>query len=258
MWAPAEADRATVPHSLQERAARALPAEHVTRVDGWWLRHAPRCSWWVGSVLPHGPADPGQLAHRVATAERFYANRDGIARFQICPGACPDGLDGFLAARGYRLESPMSLQVASTAAVADATPPDAPPVRTTDRPTTDWFEVWHAVHGDGTDPGAERAMLDRVDRPAAYACAVLDGDVVAVGRAVADTGWAGMFGMATLPGVRGRGAARAVLAGLAGWAAGHRADRLYLQVERGNAPALRLYGRAGFRERYGYHYRVAD
>jgi GNAT superfamily N-acetyltransferase len=78
-----------------------------------------------------------------------------------------------------------------------------------------------------------------------------------VGRAVADTGWAGVFGMATLPQARGRGAARAVLAALAGWAGTHRADRMYLQVERDNMPALRLYGRMGFHAVSGYHYRAA-
>jgi GNAT superfamily N-acetyltransferase len=78
-----------------------------------------------------------------------------------------------------------------------------------------------------------------------------------VGRAVADTGWTGVFGMATLPGVRGRGAARNVLPALADWAGGHAVGRMYLQVERDNMPALRLYERTGFIEVCGYHYRAA-
>lgn len=94
-------------------------------------------------------------------------------------------------------------------------------------------------------------------RPGAYACAMLGDEVVAVGRAVADTGWAGVFGMATLPQARGKGAARHLLAALAGWAGAHQADRMYLQVEHDNGPALRLYERAGFGEMSGYHYRTA-
>lgn len=35
-------------------------------------------------------------------------------------------------------------------------------------------------------------------------------DVLAVGRAVVDTGWAGMFSMATLPAAGGKGAVRTV------------------------------------------------
>ncbi|WP_046470414.1 GNAT family N-acetyltransferase [Allosalinactinospora lopnorensis] len=64
--------------------------------------------------------------------------------------------------------------------------------------------------------------------------------------------------MATLPEARGKGAARGVIAALAAWAGAHAADRMYLQVERDNIPALRLYGRAGFSEICGYHYRTAE
>jgi GNAT superfamily N-acetyltransferase len=271
---------------LQERAARALPARRVVDADGWWLRVAPRCAWWVGSVLPHGAGD---LAGRVAQAEAFYAGlgarwpgRGGAwtderseegrrrqaaarppcagtlgVRFQISPTACPPELDALLAARGYRRESPMSLRVASTADVLAGLPAGAPGrVVVDDRPTREWFDAWYAVHGHGIDPRAEWDMLERVRQPAGYARVLADGDVVAVGRAVADTGWAGVFGMATLPGARGKGAARRVLAALAGWAGDQHADRLYLQVERDNTPALRLYGRAAFTEMCGYHYRV--
>ena len=241
---------------LQERAARALPAEQVEVVDGWWLRHAPSCAWWVGTVLPHGAARPGELVRRVALAEEFYAARAAAARFQISPPACPERLDAVLAKRGYHRQSLASLQVASTARVLEQVPAGSLRVRLDDRPARAWFEVWHAVHGHG-DSRAERDMLGRVQRPCAYACVMIGDDVVAVGRAVADTGWAGVFSMATLPQARGKGAARTVLAALAGWAGTHEAGRMYLQVERDNMPALRLYERTGFSEICGYHYRTA-
>src|SRR5712691_11300712 len=107
---------------LQERAARALPAEHVEHVGGWWLRHAPSCSWWVGTALPRGDAGPGEVVRRVVGVEKFYATCDAAARFQISPRACPGGLDTLLTERGYRRDSPMSLQVASTARVLEQAP----------------------------------------------------------------------------------------------------------------------------------------
>jgi len=242
---------------LQERAARALPAERVEDADGWWLRYAPRGPWWVGTVLPHRAAGPDELPHRVVGAERFYAGYGAVTRFQITPAACPDGLDALLAGRGYRRESPVSLRVAPAAEVLDRLPADALRVDVEDRPTSGWFAVWHAVQGSGLDPRAGWELLERVPRPVGYARAMIGDDVVAVGRAVADTGWAGVFGMATLPGARGRGAARGVLAALARWAGGYGAEHMYLQVERGNVAALRLYERAGFTEVCGYHYRTA-
>lgn len=243
---------------LQERAARAFPAEQVKDVEGWWLRHAPGYAWWVRAVLPHREAArPGELVRRVAEAEDFYAGHGAAARFQISPGACPEGLDTVLATRGYRRQGMMSLQVAKTARVLERVPAGALRVRSDHRPTHAWLEIWHAVHGRGADSHSERDMLDRVARPCLYACAMIGDDVVAVGRAVADTGWTGVFGMATLPSARGKGAAGTVLAELAGWAATQEADRMYLQVERDNEPALRLYDQAGFREICAYHYRTA-
>ncbi|MER7541458.1 GNAT family N-acetyltransferase [Spirillospora sp. NPDC127506] len=239
--------------ALQERAARAQPAERVEDVGGWWLRLAPECSWWVGTVLPHGGAGPDDVRRRVAEAEEFYAARGAAPHFQITPRVCPEGLDGVLGARGYRRHSSVSLRVAPTARVAGRAP--APRVRLDERPTRAWFAVWQAVNGDSP---AEWDMLGRVDLPSAYASALAGGGVVAVGRAVAEAGWAGVFSMATLPRARGKGAARSVLAALADWAAENGADRMYLQVEHRNVPALRLYGRAGFTGISTYHYRSVD
>lgn len=243
---------------LQERAARALPADHVENADGWLLRHAPGCSWWVGTVLPHADAGPGALLRRVVAAEEFHAAHGTAPRFQISSGACPEDLDRVLAGRGYHRRCPMSLRVATTARVRQGEPKESLGVRLDDRPSRAWFALWRAVHDRYGDWSAQRAMLDRVDRPSAYASAMSGNDVVAVGRAVADDGWAGVFGMATLPEARGRGAARGVLAALAHWAGTHAADRMYLQVERDNPAALRLYRRAGFGEVCGYHYRTGS
>ncbi len=243
--------------SLQEKAARALPAEHVEHVGGWWLRHSTSSAWWAGTVLPHADAGPDELVRRVAGAERFYAVHGTAARFQITPWVCPAALDTLLAERGYGHESPVSLRVAAARQVLEQASTDSLLVRLDDDPTSAWFEVWHAMSGHAGDRRAEWDMLGRVKRPSAYASAMLGNDVVAVGRVVADDGWAGVFGMATLPHARGNGAGRGVLAALADWATAHDADGLYLQVECGNIPALRLYDGAGFSEVCRYHYRTA-
>ncbi|NGY65847.1 GNAT family N-acetyltransferase [Lentzea sp. NEAU-D13] len=231
--------------TLQEYAARAQPAAHVEEAGGWWLRHSPGDAWWVSAVLPHDQED------RVARAEEFCAERACEVRFQITPGVCADDLDARLHDRGYERGHAMSLQIASTAEVLRHAQADAGEVTT--RPTDAWLAAWRAV--TTRDVSAERDLLSRVEHPSAYAFAEVDGQVVAVGRAVAENGWAGVFGMATLPHARGQGAARSVLAALASWAAARETDRMYLQMEKANNSAFRLYERTGFREVCTYHYR---
>ncbi|MFD4669514.1 GNAT family N-acetyltransferase [Lentzea sp. NPDC058450] len=232
--------------TLQEHAARAQPAAHVQEAGGWWLRHSPGDAWWVSAVLPHDRED------RVEQAEEFCAERGSGARFQITPGVCAEDLDQTLHTRGYTRGHDMSLQIASTADVLRQSHSDAGEV--TVRPTDEWLAAWQAV--TTRDVSAERDLLSRVEHPSAYAYAEVDGQVVAVGRAVAEEGWAGVFGMATLPHARGQGAARSVLAALASWAAAREANHMYLQMEKANTTAFRLYERTGFREVCTYHYRI--
>ena len=88
---------------LQERVARALPAEHVEHIGGWWLRHSASSSWWMRTVLPHGDASGDDLVGMISAAERFYAGFGVATRFQGSPGACPADLDATLAERGIDL-----------------------------------------------------------------------------------------------------------------------------------------------------------
>lgn len=243
---------------LQERAARALPAEQVEQLGSWWLRRTRSPAWWRGTALPHGAATRDELRRLIPAAERFYARHGAATRFQVSPGVCPDELDASLADRGYRWDGPMSLQAAPIANVRADAAADPASVRVAEAPTPAWFEVWYAVHGEGSDPRLEWDMLDRVRQPSAYASVLADDAVVAVGRAVLETGWVGVFGMATRPEARGRGAGRRVLAALADWAAARGAGGMYLQVEGDNDAAVRLYGKAGFTEACRYHYRTAS
>jgi GNAT superfamily N-acetyltransferase len=128
------------------------------------------------------------------------------------------------------------------------------------RLTGEWFEISaHRGRFAAVAP-VYRGLLDRLGTGARYAIAYVDGEAAGVGLGVVGTllgeGCLGVFSMLTLPAGRRRGAAQAVLAALAARAQAEGLERMYLQVERDNAPALALYGRASFREVYGYHYRV--
>src|SRR6266540_116543 len=64
--------------------------------------------------------------------------------------------------------------------------------------------------------------------------------------------WLGLSLIEVAPQAQRRGLARHVMAGLAGWAAGHEARRAYLQVEADNDAALALYATLGFTTHHRY------
>lgn len=175
-----------------------------------------------GAAGEDSEAADGDLPARVAAAEEFYRRHGQPARFQISPAAWPAGLDDTLASRGYHRQTPVLLLSADARTIAGRLGPPSPAgamtrVEVIGSPTEAWLRAWSGVQaGEAVDLAVERQLLRRVAQPSGYAAAVVDGEVVAVSRAVADGGWAGVFGMAARPHARGQGAGRADRGGTTG------------------------------------------
>jgi N-acetylglutamate synthase len=242
-------------HQIEELAANAWPAPVVQLMGGWRLRFAWGITRRANSVLPNDYHGGPDLDERVALAEAFYARRGLPARYQISPAARPAGLDGMLADRGYRRHLRILVLCAELAAVSDRLHAPRDRVTVTGAPDAAWLDTMRAMLGHYGDGAVAGRMLESIGPPAGFAAVRPAGRPLAIGRAVAERGFAGVFGMATVPEARGQGLGRAVLAALAAWAAEHGATRLYLQVDDDNLAALRLYQRAGFEPAYAYHYR---
>ena len=140
---------------LQERAARALPAAEVEVVDGWWLRRAPGCAWWVQTVLPHGDAETDEVLRRVARAETCYADRGVEVRFQITPGVCPREHDGILA--GVDMAEPRDVAGGLDETGAERTTRQLVHGSLGRLPDKCVVYAWTAVQCDGSDAVAEWA-----------------------------------------------------------------------------------------------------
>lgn len=238
---------------LEAVADRAWPAAEVIPYDGWELRATGRgigrrvnsVSTTAGGTLP--------LAEKVAFAEGFYRPRGLAPTFKLTSASLPTDLDAHLAAAGYLLDAPVSVRTR-------ALPASLPtlPARLEEHPSEQWCRV-NAAAGEhyGSAPAAFLDLIARISAPLAFAC-VDDGEETgAVGMAVAEGGWVGLFEVGTHPGRRRRGLARQVVRALLAWGVEQGAGQAYLQVMPANTPALALYRSLGFDEAYHYWYRVA-
>ncbi len=237
---------------LLERAARAWPVTDERWLDGWWLRHTDSEPWWSGAVLAH--ADGGGLEGLLAAAERFYAEHGDWPRFQVCPD-CPPDLDLLLHARGYAAECAVVLMTGRAPACSAGARDPAVDVRVEPGPDAAWVAARRATSHPAPDPAHLAQRLATVTAPQAFVTVMGPDRPLGIGRAVADTGWTGVFDMATLPGSRRRGIARAVLGAITRWAVDQATPRMYLQVEEPNTTALALYRNTGFAVTADYHYR---
>jgi GNAT superfamily N-acetyltransferase len=242
--------------AIERIAFAAWPAAEVEPLGGWRLRFNHGVTNRGSSVWPGpGPCEAG-LAERIETVERFYQERGALACYQLSPAADPPELDAALAAHGYDVFSPVSVEVAEVDAVlALATPLDLAATCSETLPE-EWFDV-SGRQGRFRGEAVEiyRGLLERLHGRAGFALARAGGQVAAVGLAVAAPPWVGVFSMLTLESYRRQRLGEAVLAAIARWAGERGAERMYLQVEVENAPARSLYAGVGFRPRYAYHYR---
>jgi GNAT superfamily N-acetyltransferase len=246
---------------LDQLAARAWPAVEEVPLGGWRLRGAGGTTRRANSVWPLG--EPGlALDQAVAAVEAFYAERALPARFYITRACCPSDLDGYLAVRGYEIETPVHVQVAPLSEVLDrlASGMEAT-TRIGDSLVPEWLDLYcQSEQVSDRDRQGREEILRRIPGRVAFASVYRRGPVgevgVGTGLGVLVEDWLGIFSMACLPAWRRRGVGTELLRGLAGWGRAEEAGNAFLQVMTSNTPALGLYERAGFQTLYEYHYRT--
>lgn len=253
---------------IDEVAAAAVAATVEADVDGFWCRANAEAPFRRANAAlpPVGAGGAADLDGGVERVVEWYEARGLPARIQVS-SADPTWsvLDGRLAARGLVVEAPVVVMVAPSASIA------GPPVHTRFDGGADAIEarvgvdpVWAgevaSLHGADVRAAGRVEAYGRLLEgfgPDAIGVVVRVGErPVAVGFGVCDGPWCGVFGMATAPEARRRGAAAAVLRELAVLAARRGASDLYLQVEDDNAEAAALYRGVGFAPSHRYHYRT--
>jgi len=231
--------------ALERVAAKGWPAPDTAMLGDWLLRAAEGWTNRANSVLPLG--DPGvPLPEALEHVHEWYAGRGMKPRFAVpLPGF--DLLERELAGRGWRRTHTVLVQ---TGPLPSATPgADLPSVTVDERPGDDWLRIVAGRKGS-LPPVAVRVLTGA--RTPGFASVHADGELVAIGRGVVDDDWLGLSLIEVAPQAQRRGLARHVMAGLAGWAAGHGARRAYLQVEADNDAALALYATLGFTTHHRY------
>jgi ribosomal protein S18 acetylase RimI-like enzyme len=235
---------------LEAIVARGWQAADTQQLGRWTLRANGGFTGRANSVLPLGP--PGvRLDEAIEHVLRWYAERGLPGRFQV-PVEARRLLGTDLAQRGWLPSEDVHVMSARLDGLAAAVPAGAA-VTIATRPDEEWFGVYRG--GAGTSPEA-RGLLLRHDRAGFAECRV-GGELVAIGRGTIDEAWLGVTAVEVVPAARRAGYATAVMAALRDWGRAARAVRTHLEVSTGNAAALALYARLGYRVHHDYRYLTA-
>jgi ribosomal protein S18 acetylase RimI-like enzyme len=234
---------------LDLTALRAWPAAEERRLGEWLLRLDAGYTKRANSVYVLGREPNLDLKQRLSACAAIYHERGLPLIVRESTQVASPTLAAAMTARG---SSRIDETIVMTAAIPIPGDGDAIP----DQVDLDnWLELY--TRFEGATKGNQRHHREIIRRIASPTCLVVrhvDGEPAAIGLAVADEPWVGLFDIATDTDRRRQGHGRSLVAGMLAWGWRQGARQTYLQVLASNAPAIALYKRLGFREAYRYWY----
>ncbi len=250
MFAPVVASSAVIRH-VEELSLNAWPALDTLLYDGWLLRFSGGYTRRANSVIPLYPSlmEPAQ---KLSVCERAYRERGLPVVFKLTSAASE--VDRLLDSRGYLEEGHTSVEVAD---LVDVKPPDPADVELLTRPSNEWVAAYCFLNRAARRHFVTMSqVLERISAPACFLSIRRDGETAAMGMAVVERGYVGLFDLVTRESLRNQGIGRQTVLHLLAWGRRQGARFAYLQVDHQNQPARHLYDRIGFRELYTYWYRA--
>ena len=234
--------------SIERATLAAVAPQRVEAQPGWLL---PMDHGTVGRAHAAVPLvhDPAGITAWQLVAERYRACGYSTV-FRLPEVAAFAGVRTELAHAGWRPVQPTQVQVASVSGLLGV---GAAGCSLDERPDAAWMAMFLGAGLDPVDGASRAAALARAQH-SLYASWRVDGDTRACGLACFAQGWLSVHGMRTAAAYQGQGLARRVLAAMALEAQRRRIDRVFLQVDAGNAPALALYRRLAFAPAWTYTY----
>ncbi|MFN3493649.1 MAG: GNAT family N-acetyltransferase [Hydrogenophaga sp.] len=234
---------------IERATLEAVVPDRLEALPGWLL---PMFDGTVGRArsavpLSHQPPAPGL----VDTIEQRYRQHGFEPAFRLPELPAFDAFCRRLGERGYVREQPTLTQVGRVAGLLALH--DGPAGELHAAPDDQWMAMFL---GPGLDPvdGASRSRALGRATGTLFASVREAGATVACGAAAFGHGWLSVHGMRTAAVHRGQGLARRVLIAMAQEAQRRGIDKVFLQVDASNAPALALYQRAGMVTAWPYAY----
>lgn len=222
--------------------------------DGWILRFADGYSKRANSIQPLYPSTY-DLDKKIAECERMYASKQLRTAFKMTPSVFPKNLDKALEQKGYMIEDRASVQT------LDLTELKQPPFLdvTIDETIHENFDDYCRVSGIADSQKATlKRMFSNIRTKKALLSLSINDAAVAYGVGVIDREYLGLWGIVTDRKHRNQGLGEQLLLNLLQWGKKNGAKSSFLVVIANNKPALKLYNKIGFKEKYQQWYRVKE
>jgi N-acetylglutamate synthase len=251
--APATKSRRALVRLIEELSFNAQPSVYTLYYDGWLLRFADGYTRRANSVSPLY-ASSIALDEKIAYCEATYHAHEQPTIFKLTDATQPAELDETLARRGYQHEALTEVQALELSHV------EKTPTLTDIWVDTSFKGQWLLTFCQMNTVQEEHfpviaLMLASIQPATCFLTLRIGQEAVAVGLAVLERGWLGIYDVVVAEHWRGQGVGYELMLHLLAWGKRNGAAYSYLQVATHNTAALALYQRLGYRQVYKYWYR---
>ncbi len=234
---------------LEHISLRAWASLETEIYDGWLLRFARGYTGRANSVQALDSSSL-PLEEKIAYCENWYAARDLPCIFRLTDAMQPPELEPHLENRNYQRYNETLVQTAPLAPMNIAIDNR---FHSKDTVSDDWLAAWGTWNNVPQEHiTTAKIMLSQKSETTACFGWI---DDIAVGLAVCEGSFTGLFDIVVHPDFRGQGVGKALVASLLAWSKQKEASTAYLQVVANNTPALALYDKLGFTTHHHYWYR---
>ena len=238
---------------FEEISNNAWPALQSIQYDGWILRFANGVTKRSNSVNLLYPSTL-DAEEKIDFCERQYLSHNIQPCFKITSIADPADIDQRLANRGYFIHSNISFQEHD---ISDTPCEPLGDVLIETEINPHWIDDFIRMNGfDPKKKSAYIAIMHQVYTPKCLISLVRNHQTIGVGLGVTEGAFVGLFDIVVDQAYRHTGLGYLIVENLLRWGRKNGAQTAYLQVLTDNIPAIRLYEKTGFTEKYQYWYRM--
>lgn len=240
--------------TIEDLSLNAWPSHQMQLYDGWILRFSYFYTHRTNSVEPIGESTI-PLDTKIDYCETVYRQWGTPAIFKISP-LVPKDFDQMLNHRGYVTQHVTDVMTMSLPDFVPFSPAHTVNISSFIPPR--WIDSLFALKG--TTNVMHKMVVPSMYRaiPKDTICAsILDkGKIVATGLGILDRNYIGIYAIHVHPDYRKLGYGRSICSAILQNGMKKGADSAYLQVVKGNTPAVKLYQSLGFTYFYTYWFRT--
>ncbi|WP_139906114.1 GNAT family N-acetyltransferase [Clostridium thermarum] len=238
---------------IEEMSFNAVPSLETLFYDGWIIRLSKGYTKRANSVNPLYPSTL-DINSKIDKCENLFHHKNLPIIFKLTSGDFHQGLDSTLKEKGYTSIEPTSVRVLD--------------IRNIPSPTINSIKIsssledrWLMDYCRFSDISPQHMYIVKTTLasiiPEKYFITLMDKDIpVACGMGVLENNYIGLFNLVVDKRFREKGYGQQLLLNLLNLGRDKGAQYSYLQVMIRNIPAVHLYNKFGFKEKYRYWYRV--